>query len=178
MILTDIGKEQPFPLKTNRVFLSMAFPVSYQGQTSLSHTNMVVEETVQNICIGLKNNNSSNVKATGSSIKFDGNLFGSLSNWNVVAMVSNGKINIAKNDGTINIKYHINFIYSFFLSIVLIFLVSVLIFLSSVITEDNRLLGNIYYMPIVWVVVFGANYLITILRVPYFLQKIAKSPQK
>jgi len=156
----------------------MAFPVSYQGYTSLSHTKMTIEETVQNICIGLRNNNSSNIKVTGSSITFDGNLFGSLSNWNIMSMVSNGKIDISKTDGTTEIKYNINFIHSFFLSIFLIVIVSALIFLSSIITKDNGLLGNIYYMPIAWLFIFGANYLITIIRIPYFMRKIVGSPKK
>jgi hypothetical protein len=156
----------------------MAFPVSHKGQTSISHVNLKVDELIGNICFGLKKNNSSNVNVSGTTITFDGNLFNSLSNWNVLSMVNDGEIVVNKNDGKVDIKYRVNFVYSFVLSIVIVAIVAVLIFLSSVISRDDNILQNIYYIPAVWLIIFGINYMLTIVRLPSFIQRMAKSSVK
>jgi hypothetical protein len=152
----------------------MAFPVSHKGQTSISHVNLKVDELIGNICFGLKKNNSSNVNVSGTTITFDGNLFNSLSNWNVLSMVNDGEIVLSKDDGKVDIKYRVSFVHSFVLSIAIVAIVSVLIFLSSVISRDNDVLQNIYYMPGFWLVIFGINYMLTIIRLPCFIQGMVK----
>jgi hypothetical protein len=93
-------------------------------------------------------------------------------------MVNDGEIVVNKNDGKVDIKYRVNFVYSFVLSIVIVAIVAVLIFLSSVISRDDNILQNIYYIPAVWLIIFGINYMLTIVRLPSFIQRMAKSSVK
>jgi hypothetical protein len=153
----------------------MSFPISYKGRITISHINDPISCVFNNIRNGLEDNNASNIKTYEDKVTFYGDFFNVMQNWKVLSIISKGEIHVLKKGSSVDLIYKISFFHFLALSIVALPIILILFYAVSLITGDKAVLQNAIYLPVIWLIMFGSNYFITIIRFHAFIQKIIKA---
>ena len=143
----------------------MPFPFSSEG-TILTET-ADLPQVAAIIEAVLRQAKASKISTTTTRIDFTGGLFRLVSNWNLLAPISSGRVEFHQRDRTVEIRYHISFVQLFVVAtITMIFMFGVLPILSS----GDRALFSLSVIGLTWLWLFGMNYVISVFRFPAALR--------
>jgi hypothetical protein len=137
----------------------MPFPFSSSGKILVESADLpgaiaIVEDTIKRARPG-------RISVTETRIDFTGGLFRWVTNWNLLGPIGSGSITFRQINNAVELQYHVSFVQMFIVSTALVlFMFGVLPILQSDKGEPIVVLG------LMWLWIFGGNYLITIFRFP------------
>jgi len=135
----------------------MPFPFSSQG--IIFFENADLQEALVAVEGILRKAEAGNISKSESQLDFTGGLFRAVSNWNLLIAISSGSIVFRKTEGGVEATYRISFLQMFLF-------VTALVGLAFSISPKEP----IYIFGVMWLWLFGMNYLITIIRFPSSLR--------
>lgn len=149
----------------------MPFPFSNTGTVVLEKRSKEdsIEELGDAIQEGLQNVKARDITRNRNNFSFSGGFLRFVSNRNILVSVSSGEITIEETAETISIRYVLKF-------------TEMLIIVSLMVVGGFGIMlwqaPNLSFFPkvilsaVLWLCLFGRNYLITTLRFPSFIRKI------
>lgn len=151
----------------------MPFPVSYSKKLILNKDiyQIGLDTLTRNILIGLQKKEPSTAYNNGNVIFFKGGLR-FVDSFNILMPVSSGSITAEEFDN----EFHINFTLSFTQLFVFTTVITPIFFgITLAIETAWNFIEITSFILIAWFWLFGANYLVTILRFPRLIKKSISS---
>lgn len=151
----------------------MPFPVSHSTTLTLKREKCraTAGTLIRNILTGLQDEHVAAAHNVANSIYFKGG-FGFLGSWNFLLPVSSGTILVQEQGGKVYISYKLKF--KKFLVVAGMF---VLACIGAVLLMQTDYDGIevAQTLLLAWLFLFGGNYLLTVLRFPWFIRKSIRS---
>ncbi len=147
----------------------MTLPLSSSGKIEMSlvsDSEKLDSQVVKAIVEGLTKQRAHDIHQNGNRISFRG---GGGDNLNPLLPITSGEVDIFSEGARIIIRYRIRFTHFFILSLLLVF--------GGFVLLDNGLrnnpIGALVLMAGVWIVLFGLNVLLVLIRFPRLLRRSA-----
>lgn len=156
----------------------MTFPVEYRGEIKFSdiaveNSDNFQQQFLTKMAQELELVKAHNIERLDNHLSFTGRILSFGSNWNILAQIDKGYIEILPSADGVVILYKI----SFKILLVLVSLL-LLIFLGSIFASKGgvglSLTGKIVISVVAWLWLFGMNWLIAVLRFPAFIERVVK----
>lgn len=145
------------------------FPVSIDGEFALSTDPQQIDLVLDGIVSALRGKGSTDVERQGNSVVFRAGFLhtSGIGNWNILLPVGSGRIDVIDEDG-LRVRYRLST--KELLSVVSALLVFATITPIARGADPKSALG---YLVIGWLWLFGANYLLGLLRLSHFMRQAA-----
>lgn len=138
---------------------------TYQNSISFCTTKdpqIFKYEIFERFQMKLENLKASSIKSDEDSISYKVDLIRFVHNWNLLNPISDGDIRIETYENKINVKYQIKFTDLFFISCLMAF---------AGILIPVILIAKIFIPLVIFLIFYGLNVLICILRYQHFIKK-------
>jgi hypothetical protein len=143
----------------------MPFPFSSQGTLFVDTGDL--ERVIAAVESVIQRAKPSSIATTDRHIEFTAGLFRSVSSWNLLVSIESGRVTFEKTDRGIQVRYVISFVQMFF---VVTIMVVVLFEALPVISWGNRAGVPLPVVGLMWLWLFGMNYVIATFRFPAALR--------
>jgi hypothetical protein len=151
----------------------MPFPISYSKKLILNKDIYQIsrDTLIRNILIVLQIKEASKAHNNGNMIFFKGGIR-LVNSFNILIPISSGSITVEEIDN----EFHINFALSFTqLLIFTTFIIPIFFGIALSINTELKFIEITSFILLAWLLIFGANYLFTIIRFPRFIIKSISS---
>jgi hypothetical protein len=106
---------------------------------------------------------ASRLHVNNDRITFHGGMLRGVPNWNILSPISSGEIRFSRSNESVLIHYRISFL--------ALFLVVTVMFVATAIWRPFP--NDIFVLPLMWLFLFGANYVSTVIRFSRLLARAA-----
>lgn len=145
----------------------MSFPLSRRGNLSVRiNSDCDIQSVVAALEVAITRLKPSLITTIANEISFKAGPFRFVPNWNMLIPISSGKVTVMENDGWLIIEYSVSFLHL----LILISLIVIVLFGVLPISANASLENVIGMVVLAWFILFGGNYVSTVLRFPNYLQ--------
>lgn len=145
----------------------MPFPLSLSGSihaVTVPYCAASTEYALAALQTALDDQGSVNISREAQSLSFRAGFFRSRNN--LRALIDRGHLSVVDNKGQIEIRY----VVSFHRAVVLVTAMVLILFAPWLLFGKLPFMTGLFYVCLMWQWLFGANYLIALVRFPRFLR--------
>jgi hypothetical protein len=147
--------------------VEMTLPLSSSGKIEMhivSNSEQLDSKVVQAIVEDLTKKKASDINQNGNKITFRG---GAGDNLNPLLLITSGEVDVFAERTRIILRYCIRFTHSFIFTFLLVFVGGFLLDHNL----RNNPIGSLALLAAMWLVLFGVNVLIVLIRFPLLLRR-------
>lgn len=154
----------------------MTFPFTHSKAINISDLDLPDEVILAKIKRGLLKGKAKDIIQNSNIVSFRGGIFRFVRNTNILIPITYGEISLHQSSNAKILNYSLNF--SQLLATVTIMVFCFIVpfaFINFQNTEHNNGFFLVIAAPIMWLWLFGMNYVLTVFRFPSFIKKIIGS---
>jgi hypothetical protein len=151
------------------------FPLDYRNEIEITHIDasklaVFQEQVLIKASEELRRVKGREIKIEDNKVSFSGGLFRFVDNWNILAQIGSGQIEVVSSPKGLAVTYLISFKQLFLLGTILIFIAGISMFPKMSMPTVQK----VFFLFAIWLFLVGGNWLIAMIRFPGFVKSIIR----